>query len=99
MSKLDHKNPPSEEAPWIRGFVHALRVQSKIVFIIVRNMEGLTQIVVMADNPEFETAKNLSLESVIRATGEMKETDQAPGGREMHPEKIKYYRAYQAKSG
>lgn len=72
----------------LQGFVHALRVQSKIVFIIVRNMEGLTQVVVTADNPMFETAKNLSLESVIRATGEMKDAAQAPGGSEMHPSKI-----------
>jgi len=72
----------------IQGFVQALRVQSKIVFVIVRNMKGLTQLVVMADSPVFETAKNLSLESVIRATGEMKDAPQAPGGMEMHPEKI-----------
>ena len=72
----------------IQGFVHALRVQSKIVFIVLRNMKGLTQIVVTADNPEFEIAKNLSLESVIRATGEMKDAPQAPGGSEMHPTKI-----------
>ncbi len=72
----------------IQGFVHALRVQSKIIFVIVRNLKGLTQVVVTADNPEFETAKNLSLESVIRATGEMKEEKNAPGGVEMHPAKI-----------
>ena len=72
----------------IQGFVHALRAQSKIVFIVVRNLSGLTQVVVTAENPEFETAKNLSLESVIRATGEMKNEKNAPGGVEMHPTKI-----------
>jgi len=72
----------------IQGFVHALRAQSKIVFIIVRNLEGLTQVVVTADNPEFGKAKNLSLESVIRATGKMKEEKAAPGGKEMHPDMI-----------
>jgi len=72
----------------IQGFLHALRVQSKIIFVIVRNLNGLTQVVVTIDNPEFETAKNLSLESVIRATGEMKEEKNAPGGVEMHPVKI-----------
>ena len=72
----------------IQGFVHAIRIQSKIIFIIVRNIGGLTQVVVTADNPEFETAKNLSLESVIKVTGEMRESDQAPGGSEMHPVKI-----------
>ena len=72
----------------IQGFVHALRVQSKIIFVIVRNRGGLTQLVVTADNPEFEIAKNLSLESVIRAEGEMKKEKNAPGGEEMHPKKI-----------
>src|SRR3989344_1802134 len=72
----------------IQGFVHALRIQSKIVFIIVRNLRGLTQLVVTTDNPEFGTAKNLTLESVIRAIGEMIDAPQAPGGREMHPIKI-----------
>ena len=72
----------------IQGFIHALRVQSKIIFIIVRNMQGLTQVVVTIDNKEFETAKNLSLESVIRVIGDMKDAPQAPGGSEMHPTKI-----------
>ncbi|PIQ66632.1 MAG: aspartate--tRNA(Asn) ligase [Candidatus Zambryskibacteria bacterium CG11_big_fil_rev_8_21_14_0_20_42_18] len=72
----------------IQGFIHALRIQSKIIFIVVRNMNGLTQIVVTADNSQFETAKDLSLESVIRVTGEMVDAPQAPGGSEMHPTKI-----------
>ncbi|MEX0919407.1 MAG: aspartate--tRNA(Asn) ligase [Parcubacteria group bacterium] len=72
----------------IQGFVQALRVQSKIIFIVVRNLKGLTQVVVMADNPEFEKAKNLTVESVIRVTGEMEDAPQAPGGSEMHPDKI-----------
>ncbi|MEK7227677.1 MAG: aspartate--tRNA(Asn) ligase [Patescibacteria group bacterium] len=72
----------------IQGFIHALRIQSKIIFIVIRNLKGLTQLVVTADNPEFETAKNLTLESVIRATGKMVEAPQAPGGSEMHPDKI-----------
>jgi len=72
----------------IQGFIHALRIQSKIIFIVVRNMNGLTQIVVTADNSQFETAKDLSLESVIRVMGEMVDAPQAPGGSEMHPTKI-----------
>lgn len=72
----------------IQGFIHALRIQSKIIFIVVRNLKGLTQLVVTTDNLEFESAKNLTLESVIRATGEMREEKNAPGGMEMHPAKI-----------
>ncbi len=83
------KDLKSDNIPlMIQGFVQALRVQSKIIFIVVRNRQGPTQLVVMADNPEFEKAKNLTLESVIRATGEMKDAPQAPGGSEMHPENI-----------
>src|SRR3989344_6110288 len=72
----------------IQGFVQALRAQSKIVFIVVRNLSGITQVVVTQDNPEFETAKNLSLESVIRVIGEFVDAPQAPGGKEIHPTKI-----------
>ncbi|KKU49991.1 MAG: aspartate--tRNA(Asn) ligase [Candidatus Zambryskibacteria bacterium RIFCSPHIGHO2_12_FULL_48_10] len=72
----------------IQGFIHALRIQSKIIFVVVRNLKGLTQVVVTADNPEFDKAKNLTLESVIRCTGEMKDAPQAPGGSEMHPSRI-----------
>lgn len=72
----------------IQGFVQTLRIQSKIIFIIVRNLKGLTQVVVTSDNSEFEVAKSLTLESVVRVTGEMKEVAQAPNGREMHPTKI-----------
>lgn len=72
----------------IQGFVHALRIQSKIVFIIVRSLGGLTQTAVALNNPEFETARNLTLESVVRIEGEMVETPQAPGGVEMHPTRI-----------
>ena len=72
----------------LQGFVHALRIQSKIIFIVVRNLRGMTQVVVTADNPEFEVAKNLTLESVIRCTGKMVDAPQAPGGSEMHPDKI-----------
>lgn len=72
----------------IQGFVQALRVQSKIIFIVVRNLEGLMQVVVTADNSQFEVAKSLTLESVIRVTGDLVEAPQAPGGKEIHPTEI-----------
>lgn len=72
----------------IQGFIQTLRVQSKVIFVIIRNLEGLTQLVVIKDNPEFAKAKTLTLESVIRATGEMRDAPQAPGGQEMHPSHI-----------
>lgn len=69
----------------VQGFVQALRVQSKIVFINVRDITGVIQIVVTADNSQFEVAKTLTLESVVRITGKVKESAQAPGGYEIEP--------------
>ena len=64
----------------ISGFVHILRVQSKIIFLILRDVTGIIQTVVEASNPTFDIAKNLSHESVITVTGQVKESVQAPGG-------------------
>ena len=67
----------------IQGFVHALRIQSKIIFIVVRDITGIVQVVVTAESPAFELAKTLSLESTVRVTGLVKEAPQAPQGREI----------------
>ncbi|MEK7607891.1 MAG: aspartate--tRNA(Asn) ligase [Patescibacteria group bacterium] len=67
----------------VRGFVHALRVQSKIIFLVVRDIEGEIQTVILKDNPVFEKAKNLSLESVVEVTGLAKKSEQASGGVEV----------------
>ncbi len=67
----------------VRGFVQALRAQSKIAFIVLRDIEGTIQGVVMKDSPAFEIAKKLSTESVIKMTGLAKKADQAPGGVEI----------------
>lgn len=72
----------------VQGFVHALRIQSKIIFLVVRDITGLIQTVITIDNPVFETAKAVSLESVVRITGEVKEEKNAPGGYEIHPSNI-----------
>lgn len=69
----------------VRGFVHALRVQSKVAFVIVRDITGTVQVVITADSPLFETVKTLSLESVVSFHGLVKREPNAPGGAEIHP--------------
>ena len=64
----------------VSGFVHTLRVQSKIIFLILRDVTGVIQTVVEASSPAFETAKGLSHEPVITITGTVKEAKQAPNG-------------------
>lgn len=72
----------------IRGFVHALRVQAKIAFIVIRDIHGTAQAVVMKDSPAFEVAKNLSIESVVEVHGLAKKSEQAQGGAEVEAESI-----------
>ncbi len=67
----------------VAGFVHTLRVQSKIIFLLVRDVMGIIQTVIEISSPAFETAKNLSHESVVKITGTVKASPQAPGGFEM----------------
>lgn len=72
----------------VQGFAQALRVQSKIVFLMLRDKEGLIQCLAMKDNPAFEVIKNLSTESVVRITGMAKKAEQALGGVEIDITKI-----------
>ena len=52
----------------LKGFVHTLRVQSKIIFLILRDITGTVQVVVMKDSSTFEIVKGLSSESVVEIT-------------------------------
>ncbi len=67
----------------VQGFVQALRVQSKIAFLMLRDTQGLIQCLAMKDNPNFETIKALSTESVVRIKGMAKKAEQAHGGVEI----------------
>ncbi|MDB5266320.1 MAG: hypothetical protein JWN89_135 [Parcubacteria group bacterium] len=76
------------ESVTVQGFVQAIRAQSKIAFVVVRDTTGTIQGVVMADSPAFETAKGLSTESVVRMSGTAKAEANAPGGVEIQVENI-----------
>src|SRR3989344_1089411 len=86
-TKISEISSRAGEVATVAGFVHALRVQSKIVFINVRDITGIIQIVVTEEplKPQgdhgalFEKAKSLSLESVVLVTGEVKTEKNAPG--------------------
>lgn len=91
MKKVIHIKEVSAHAGTsesIQGFVHTIRLQSKIAFIVVRDLSGMIQLVVEKDNPAFAIAEKLSLESVVRATGTLKTEANAVGGVEMHPTEI-----------
>lgn len=68
----------------VAGSVHAMRDQSKIIFILLRDVTGIIQAVAFhKDEEAFAIAKDLSNESVVKITGTVKEETQAPGGYEI----------------
>jgi nondiscriminating aspartyl-tRNA synthetase len=68
----------------VYGWVHGVRKQGSLVFILVRDISGIVQVVVTKEAPEaLELAKELKLESVIKVSGLIKEEKQAPSGHEI----------------
>jgi nondiscriminating aspartyl-tRNA synthetase len=74
----------------IEGFVQIVRDQGSIKFLMIRDITGLLQVVVLKSNAEaMKVAQSLSLESVVEVTGLAKEEKQAAGGFEITVETIK----------
>ena len=67
----------------VAGFVEILRDQGKIIFLMLRDRSGTVQVVIPQGTAAFAPAKELTLESVVRITGEAKQEPQAPGGLEI----------------
>lgn len=81
--RIEKGKEHADSVQTIRGFVHALRVQSKIIFLVVRDITGVMQVIITKESPLFDIAKDLTIESVVSVTGEIKLAEQAPGGAEM----------------
>ena len=73
----------------LKGFIHEIRDQSKIKFLVLRDNSGLVQLVVLPENKKvFDTIAKIPRESVISIEGVVKEQKQAlPLGIEIHVEK------------
>ena len=70
------------------GWVHDSRDLSKVRFIVLRDITGRMQIVgVKGETTDniFEFMNTIPRESVIRVKGTLKESKQAPGGKELLP--------------
>jgi nondiscriminating aspartyl-tRNA synthetase len=71
------------------GWVHVLRNQGGIRFIIVRDVTGLIQVVVLKGKSEaFKTTGELPVESVVKVTGILRAEKQAPTGIEIQADTI-----------
>ena len=74
----------------IDGFVQARRDQGGIKFLVLRDVTGTVQCVVMKQSGEvFDQVGALSLESVVEVFGLVKEQKQAPNGFEVEIKSLK----------
>lgn len=73
----------------LAGWVHTLRAQSKIIFLVLRDRWGIVQAVILPDNTDvFFTAKKLSEESFVALEGTLAVAPQAPGGLEIQVQQL-----------
>ncbi len=75
----------------VAGWVQLNRDLSKIKFILLRDVSGVIQITgVKGKTPDkvFKEMSEITRESVIHVTGSLKDSKQAPGGKEINPDKI-----------
>lgn len=73
----------------IQGFAQVIRDQGSIKFLLVRDLTGVIQVVVLKENVNAKkTVSSLSVESVVEIIGTVKAEKQAPGGYEITVESI-----------
>lgn len=58
----------------IKGHAQTLRVQSSVIFIVLRDITGTVQCVIERSGSAFELAKTITTESVLEITGIVKQT-------------------------
>ncbi len=75
----------------IAGWVHERRKLGKLIFLLVRDRDGIVQVTLpkkFVPQEAFEIAKKIPKESVIAVEGKLQKMENAPNGFEILPEKI-----------
>ena len=75
----------------ITGWVHDKRDLGKIRFLILKDITGRLQVTGLKDKTDKEVyglMDKITNESVIKVVGNIKDSNQAPGGKEIIPDKI-----------
>ena len=71
----------------IEGWLHKKRLLGGLSFILVRDRQGVTQVVV-EDKDEVEKLRALQIGTVLRVEGKVVKEERAPGGAEIHDAKL-----------
>lgn len=75
----------------LRGWVYDLRDLKKVRFIVLKDVTGRVQVTAVSGESSEESFKlmnEMSRESAVEVIGTIKDCKQAPGGKEIAPEKI-----------
>jgi aspartyl-tRNA synthetase len=84
MERTYIKDAFEKKQVMIKGFIHEIRDQSKIKFILIRDRTGIIQCIVKPENKKvFNEIAKIPRESVLKITGEVKKSKQAPNGAEI----------------
>ncbi len=74
----------------ILGWIHTIRDLGSIRFLILRDISGIVQVVILKKNSTaYKATSGLSQESVVEIIGKAKEEKQAPGGVEVEAAEVK----------
>jgi nondiscriminating aspartyl-tRNA synthetase len=75
----------------LKGWVHDTRDLKKVRFLVLKDISGRIQVTGVegkTDKDTFELLDNLKRESAVEIEGELKDSKQAPGGKEVLPSRI-----------
>eukprot|EP01028_Stygiella_incarcerata_P009145 TRINITY_DN425_c0_g1_i1.p1 TRINITY_DN425_c0_g1~~TRINITY_DN425_c0_g1_i1.p1 ORF type:complete len:571 (-),score=181.16 TRINITY_DN425_c0_g1_i1:218-1807(-) len=70
----------------LSGWVHRLRVQGKLIFLVLRDGTGFIQVVLAGDHARCMDAIDLHRESTVEVFGTVLKDERAEGGFEIRPE-------------
>jgi len=76
----------------IQGWIHEIRDLGGIVFVLLRDRDGITQVTAPSKKVEgelFKQIQGLKKESVITVRGKVQESPKAPGGVEIIPIQVR----------
>lgn len=75
----------------VAGWVYDTRALGKIKFLLIRDVSGVIQVTAVKGKVKddiFKILDGISRESIVSVTGTLKPSKQAPGGKEIIPEKL-----------
>ena len=76
----------------LRGWVHRIRKQKKMVFVLLRDTSGVVQTVIKKDvvsESEYADAQKMLIESLVTLTGTVQADSRAEGGYEVQVSELK----------